>query len=89
MLVLPHQFAAGKMLTIPVELMATPIVEGTYHTSAQVHNPMETHGCVAVWEGGGRGVSGVYSGVSRSCPQPCFVRDVLKQEAFGFAEGVR
>lgn len=30
---------------------ADVVVEGTYHTSTQLHNSLETHGSVAMWEG--------------------------------------
>lgn len=56
---------------------ADVVIERTYHMNVQVHTPLETHGCVAQWDGdeltmwdSTQGVHGVRSGMARHYEMP-------------------
>ncbi|TAM45765.1 MAG: xanthine dehydrogenase family protein molybdopterin-binding subunit [Acidobacteria bacterium] len=45
----PEVYARGDVARGFAE--ADTVLEATYHTSAEIHTPMELHGCVASWDG--------------------------------------
>jgi len=64
---------------------ADVVVERTYRTGFEVHNPTETHGSVAVWEGdhlvvydSTQGIHGVRDGLARALKLPAANVTVIK-----------
>jgi xanthine dehydrogenase YagR molybdenum-binding subunit len=64
---------------------ADVVVEGTYRTGFEVHNPTETHGSVAAWDGdhlvvydSTQGVHGVRDGLARALKVPAANVTVIK-----------